>query len=102
MDKVGLSSIDQLYSTSSLEKALMNITEIWDKEKENEIEACFRHLGSSKPISNEYIPLKELIGDAHIDKPKVELKVFPSHLKYVFYGENKSKLVTIISSLSEE
>lgn len=47
----------------------MNTIESWDEDKENEIEACLRHLDSSRAISNEYVPLEELNGNTQIDKP---------------------------------
>jgi len=48
-----------------LEKALIDTTEIWDEEEENEIEACSRYLGSSKEVPNQNIPLDELNGKSN-------------------------------------
>lgn len=40
-------------------------------------------------------------GEKKEEKPKIELKMLPSHLKYVFLEEDGEKLVIISSSLSK-
>jgi len=56
----------------------------------------------NKEVSNHNISLKKLNGNSQIKKPKTELKVLPSHLKYVLLGESKSKLVITNRSLFED
>ena len=48
--------------------------------------------------SEGHFAFKELKNGGIIEKPKVELKTLPAHLKYVFLEDNDSKPV-IISSL---
>ena len=45
---------------------------------------------------------EELKSSKPIEKPKVELKTLPAHLKYVFLEENEAKPVIISSSLRKE
>lgn len=45
---------------------------------------------------------QELKKDNVVEKPKVELKVFPAHLEYVFIEENDAKLVMISIDLTSD
>ena len=44
---------------------------------------------------------EELKNSRPIEKPKVELKTLPTHLKYVFLDDNEAKPVIISSSLKK-
>ena len=57
-----------------------------------EIDSPTHHLGEIKPLSSSS-------GD---DPPRPDLKELPSHLKYVFLGENQSKPVIISSKFQKE
>ena len=46
--------------------------------------------------------VEDLKKDNHPEKPKLELKTLPTHLKYAFLEENEVKLVMISSDLSSE
>ncbi|GAU41937.1 hypothetical protein TSUD_380420 [Trifolium subterraneum] len=87
-----------------LERVIVNSIEKVEDEFEEEIEECLRQLEEnpvdSKPKFEEVLSgYKE--EDAQEDKAKtVELKELPSHLKYVFLGENGSNPAIISSSLA--
>jgi len=46
-----------------------------------------------------HVVLKELEKIRPTEKPKAELKILPTHLKYVFLEDNETKPVIISSSL---
>src|SRR3954466_4248227 len=46
--------------------------------------------------------IEELKDEPKVEEQKVELNVLPSHLKYVFLGDNSTKPVIINNSLSSK
>ena len=73
-------------------------------EEAREIKECLKELDSLKEIPPHQAKLEELKEEskeeAKVDDTKVELKVLPSHLKYVFLEDDGAKPVIITSSLS--
>jgi len=62
------------------------------------VQTCIRELEGAGEISEGHYAFEELKNNGKIEKPKVELKTLPAHLKYVFLEDNDLKPV-IISSL---
>nr|KYP49958.1 Transposon Ty3-I Gag-Pol polyprotein [Cajanus cajan] len=91
----------QIHSQSSLEKALIEAFKFLNDEEEKEIEACLRNLNSSKEVFERNIKFEELHESLRSEEQKLELKVLPSHLKYVSLEEGNNKPVIISSSLSD-
>ena len=87
---------------SSLEKALNNHVECLTKEEEEEVQACIEELDGAGEKSVGHAVFEELKSIRSTEKPKVELKTLPAHLKYVFLEENEAKPVIISSSLRKE
>ena len=87
---------------SPLEKALNNHVECLTKEEEDEVQVCIEELDGARENSTRHIVFEELKNSRPIEKPKVELKTLPAHLKYVFLDDNEAKLVIISSSLKKE
>jgi len=83
---------------SSLEKVLINHVECLTKEEEHEVQTCIKELDGAGENFEGHSTFEELKNGGQIEKPKVELKTLPAHLKYVFLEDNESKPV-IISSL---
>ncbi|GAU51000.1 hypothetical protein TSUD_131520, partial [Trifolium subterraneum] len=87
-----------------LERVIVNSIEKVEDEFEEEIEECLRQLEANLVDSNPKV--EEVLSSdkeeiAQEDKAKaVELKELPSHLKYVFLGENGSNPAIISSSLA--
>ncbi|XP_006590017.1 uncharacterized protein [Glycine max] len=81
-----------------LEKALINHVECLTKEEEHEVQTCIKELDGAGENSEGHTGFEELKNGGKIEKPKVELKTLPAHLKYVCLEDNNSKPV-IISSL---
>ncbi|GAU45471.1 hypothetical protein TSUD_13140 [Trifolium subterraneum] len=87
-----------------LERVIVNSIEKVEDEFEEEIEECLRQLEENLVESNPKV--EEVLSSdkqevAQEDKAKtVELKELPSHLKYVFLGENGSNPAIISSSLA--
>jgi len=69
---------------SPLEKALNNHVECLTKEEEEEVQACIEELDGAGEKSTRHAVFEELNSSRPTEKPKVELKTLPAHLKYVF------------------
>jgi len=86
---------------SPLEKALKNHVECLTKEEEEEMRACIEELDGAGEKSVGHTMFEELKGSRPTEKPKVELKTLPAHLKYVFLEKNKVKPFIISNSLKK-
>ena len=86
---------------SPLEKSLINHVECLTKEEEHEVQTCIKELDGAGENSEGQDAFQELKNGGQIEKPKVELKTLPAHLKYVFLEDNDSKPVIISSSLKK-
>ena len=63
---------------------------------------CDEELDDTKDNFVGHVVFEELKKFRPIEKPKVELKTFPTHLKYVFLENNETKPVIISNSLKKE
>jgi len=86
---------------SPLEKALINHVECLTKEEQHEVQTCIKELDGAGENSEGHTAFEELKNGGQIEKPKVELKTLPAHLKYVFLEDNNSKPVLISSFLKK-
>ena len=64
--------------------------------------ACIQELGDPDDESISHVMLEELENNRPKEKPKVELKTLPAHLKYVFLEDNETKPIIISSSLQKK
>ena len=87
-------------SQSPLKKALINVVDCLTKEEEKDLRKCLEELDKVS-LSQDY-SFEELKKDPPAEKAKVDLKVLPEHLKYVFLEDNEAKPVVISNSLSHE
>jgi len=87
---------------SPLEKALMNDIDCLTNEEEKDLGACLEGLDKLKETPLGEYAFEELKKDNPVERAKVELKVFPAHLKYVFLEENDPKPVVINNELSSD
>ena len=99
LDEVLMSSKKDLHSSSPLEKALIDAFETLNDEEEKEIDECLANLDVLKIPPHE-AKMEDLKGENEVTKPKVELKLLPQHLKYVFLEGGTNKPVIISNSLS--
>ena len=95
-------SMQHLATHSPLEKALINAVDCPTNEKEKDLEACLENLERLKEIHAREDVVEDLKKDNPPEKPKLELKTLPMHMKYAFLKENEVKLVVISSDLSSE
>ncbi|XP_020203723.1 uncharacterized protein LOC109789228 [Cajanus cajan] len=86
--------------STPLEKVLINAVEYLHEEEDRETEACLKSLDSYKEVTPNSVHIEDLNEEGEVNTPKLELKILPSHLKYVFVEEGGSKPVIISSSLS--
>ncbi|XP_045816664.1 uncharacterized protein LOC123909798 [Trifolium pratense] len=91
----------QAHRPSSLEQALTDAFEALDPEKEEEIEDFLKQLDAFEELPQPEVEIDELKEDGKPVEVKLELKTLPSHLKYVFLGDDNQKPVIISSSLSK-
>ena len=85
--------VQSLTFHSPLERALINAIDCMTKEEEKYLRACLEDLDRLKVIPSGEYAFKELKKDPTTEKLKVDLKILPTHLKYVFLEENKAKTV---------
>ena len=86
--------------TPHLKKSLINVVDCLTNEEEKDLKACLEDLDRLKDISLGEYAFEELKKDNLAEKPKMELKVVPNHLKYVFLEEDEDKPVVINNDLS--
>ncbi|CAJ2635425.1 unnamed protein product [Trifolium pratense] len=91
----------QAHRPSSLEQALTDAFEALDPEKEEEIEDFLKQLDAFKEVPQPEVEIEDLKKDGKPVEIKLELKTLPSHLKYVFLGDDDQKPVIISNSLSK-
>ena len=92
--------MQHLATHSPLKKALINVVDCLTNEEEKDLKACLEDLEQLKKILAGVDVVEDLKKDSLAEKPKVELKALPTHLKYVFLEENEVKLVVISNDLS--
>jgi len=99
-DEVIMDTRKQLHKPTSLERMLTDALNVLSAEEEKEIEECLKELETLKEIPPKKAKTEELNDNEKVEESKVEMKVLPSHLKYVFLEEDGTKPVIISSSLS--
>lgn len=104
-DKVIMTTRKQIHKRTPLESVLTDALNTISAEEAKDIEECLKELDSLKILPHQAI-LEELKEESKeedkTDDTKEELKVLPSHLKYVFLEEDGTKPVIISNSLSVE
>lgn len=86
MDKVDVIArevLGQQHPSTPLEKILVHSIENLDEEEEKEIEECLRSLEAQQRQVAVHTKKEELKKDEVQEKPKLELKPLPAHLKCV-------------------
>jgi len=63
---------------------------------------AWKELKGLEESPSKKVAFEELKKDIPAEKAKVELKILPEHLKYVFSGENEASPVIISNSLTKE
>ena len=71
------------------------------KKEEHEVQTFLKELDGTRENSEGHYAFEELKNSGQIEKPKVELKTLPAHLKYVFLEGKNSKPVIINSLLKK-
>lgn len=89
-----------MHISTPLEIVLTNALNVLNADEEKEIEDFLKELDASKEVHLMEAKIEELKYEPMKDDTKFELKVLPSHLKYVFLKERSNKLFIINNSLS--
>jgi len=100
IDEIFLSSRKQLTKASPLEKALIGACDYLEEDEEKKVDEYLTHLNSAKEIASNDIQLEKLQQENRTESQKLELKVLPPHLKYVFLVDGGNKPVVISSALT--
>ena len=94
--------MQHLTTHSPLKKALINAIDCLTNKKKRDLEAYIEDLERLKEIHAWEDVVEDLKKDNPPEKPKLEQKTLPTHLKYAFLEENEVKLIVISSDLSSE
>ena len=81
---------------------MINVMDCLTSEEEKDLRAYFEDLDREENIPARGTSFEELKNGGPSEKTKVELKILPNQLKYVFLEENMSKLVVINNELTKE
>jgi len=100
IDELFLSSRKQLTKASPIEKALIGACDDLEDDEEKKVDEYLTHLNSAKEIASNEIQLEKLQQENRTESQKLELKVLPPHLKYVFLADGGNKPVVISSALT--
>ncbi|XP_027903598.1 uncharacterized protein LOC114163487 [Vigna unguiculata] len=100
IDEIFLSSRKQLTKASPLEKALIGACDDLEDDEEKKVDEYLTHMNSAKEIASNDIQLDKLQQENRTESQKLELKVLPPHLKYVFLADGGNKPVVISSALT--
>ena len=95
-------AMQHLTTYSPLDKALINAVDCLTNEEEKDLKAYLEDLERLKEIHAGEDTVEALKEDSPPEKPKLELKTLPMHLKYAFLEENEVKSVVISINLSAE
>ena len=91
----------QLHVKSPLERVLIEACDELTLDEEAEVEEVTRQLEKLKEIFPNDVKVEKLEKEKFDDQNKIELKLLPEHLKYVFLEGEARKPVIISSSLSK-
>ena len=80
---------------------MVEAREDWDGEEEREIEEYLTSLDALKEVVPDNEKMQRLPIEDEPEKQKLELKVLPPHLKYVFLDKDGGKPVIISNTLSK-
>jgi hypothetical protein len=100
LEEVIMDTRKQLHKPTALERVLTDALNVLSAKEEKEIEECLKELETLKEIPPDKTKIEELKEKDKVEEPKVEMKVLPSNLKYVFLEDDGTKTVIISSSLS--
>ncbi|KAG2381148.1 uncharacterized protein HKW66_Vig0254650 [Vigna angularis] len=100
LDEVCANNEKIAYVSSPLEKTLIDACEALNEEEEKLIDECLTNLDTLKEIPPHEAKMEDITSKEKVKNGKLELKMLPPHLKYVFLEEAGSKPVIISNSLS--
>lgn len=91
----------QVHISNSLERSLIGAYNVLSESEEKEIETFLNELETCGEIGKKEEEVEELDVEKRIEEQKLELKMLPPHLKYVFLGDDFTKPVIISSALKK-
>ena len=92
--------VNQVHISNPLERSLIGAYNVLTENEEKEIEAMLHELESCGELTYQEEIKEDLDATKKTEEPKLELKMLPSHLKYVFLGDECTKPVIISNTLS--
>ncbi|XP_047147682.1 uncharacterized protein LOC124820095 [Vigna umbellata] len=102
LDEVCIVQERMISYSSTLEKTLIDACEDLNEEEEKLIDECMTDLETLKEIPVGEANFEMIDTKKEVKEKKLELKMLPPHLKYVFLGEDGTKPVIISNSLLPE
>jgi len=101
LDELVDSAKSQMFVKSPLERVLIDACDDLTLDEESEVEEATQHLDKLKEVNSTKDEVEKLEKGKLDDQGKVELKLLPDHLKYVFLEDDSKKPVIINNSLSK-
>ncbi|XP_058725841.1 uncharacterized protein LOC131597148 [Vicia villosa] len=101
-EEVAIEVASEIHLSSPLERSLVNSFNVFTQEEEKEIEVFLKEIekGGNMNVKNEKV--EELDPPKEVKETKMELKLLPTHLKYVFLDKERKKPVVISSKLTTQ
>ena len=81
---------------------MINVVDCPTSKEEKDLRACLEDLDREEDIPAWGTSFEELKNGSPSEKTKMELKILPNPLKYVFLEENETKPVVISSELTTD
>jgi len=85
-----------------LEKAMVNVLDCLTSEEEEDLKAFLEDLDRQDSIPEGEADFETLKKEVPSEKKKVELKILPNHLKYMFLEEDKPIVISNALTTEEE
>ena len=90
----------EVHLSTPLEKTLTIMIHVLDVHEEKELEECVKELETLEEVQPWEEEVEILKKEAKEEESKLELKMFLSHLKYVFLDDGGNKPIIISNALS--
>ena len=81
---------------------MVNALDCLTSEEEKDLKACLEDLDRQDSIPEEEARFETLEKEVSSEKKKIELKMLPDHLKYVFLEEDKPVVISSALTTEEE
>ncbi|XP_058784178.1 uncharacterized protein LOC131658947 [Vicia villosa] len=101
-EEVAIEVASEIHLSNSLERSLVDSFNVLTQEEEKEIEVFVKELEKGGNMNDKDGKVETLDPPIEVKETKMELKLLPTHLKYVFLDKEGKKPVVISSKLTTQ